>query len=97
MGPAWYWMISGRLVQFTTPRANRLNQGKTRIVSSMFQISPPTKFGEYDYYVVLYHAAKIPEETLKPIFDEAQWRALTRVFAQAKGMEAHLKRNGFIQ
>ncbi len=58
---------------------------------------PPTKFGEYDYYVVLYHAAKIPEETLKPIFDEAQWRALTQLFVTAKGMEAQLKRNGFIQ
>ena len=61
------------------------------------EADPPTKFGEYDYYVVLYHAAKLPEETLKPIFDDAQWRALTQVFAQAKGMEAHLKRNGFIQ
>jgi Zn-dependent oligopeptidase len=58
---------------------------------------PPAKFGQHDYYVVLYHAAKLPEEKLKPIFDDAQWRALTQMFAQAKGMEAHLKRNGFIQ
>lgn len=61
------------------------------------EAEPPAKFGQYDYYVVLYHAAKLPEEKLKPIFDDGQWRALTQLFAQARGMEATLKRNGFIQ
>jgi len=75
----------------------RDDQRKKLVKLLLEEPDPPTKFGEYDYYVVLYHAAKLPEETLKPIFDDAQWRALTRVFAQAKGMEAHLKRNGFIQ
>lgn len=56
----------------------------------------PNKFGQYDYYVVLCQAAHLPEEKLKPIFDEAQWQALRRLFAQAAGMEVALRRNGVI-
>ncbi len=60
------------------------------------ETEPPENYGQYGYYIVLYNAARIPEEKLKPIFDDAQWRALTQMFAQAKGMEAILKRNGLV-
>ncbi len=57
---------------------------------------PPRQFGQYDYYVVLYQAAKLDEGKLKPIFDDDQWRALTQLFAQIQGIEAHLKRTGVL-
>jgi hypothetical protein len=57
---------------------------------------PPNQFGQYDYYVVLYQAAQLGEEKLKPIFDDAQWRALTQLFAQMRGIEAHLKKIGVL-
>jgi hypothetical protein len=57
---------------------------------------PPAKFGQYDYYVVLYQAANLPEEKLKPIFDDVQWRLLTRQFQQAKGMEQFLQKGNFL-
>jgi hypothetical protein len=57
---------------------------------------PPRKFGQYDYYVVMYQASKLPEAKLKPIFDDAQWRLLTQQFTQAKGMEQFLKNGDFL-
>jgi len=61
------------------------------------ETEPPTKFGQYDYYVVLYKAAKLPKEKLQPIFDDGQWRAVTQLLAHGRGMEATLRTNGFIQ
>jgi hypothetical protein len=60
------------------------------------ETQPPKKFGQYDYYVVMHQAAKVPEGKLKPIFDDAQWRALRQQFRQARGMEAFLQKNGFL-
>ena len=44
----------------------------------------------------LYQAGTLEEEKLKPIFDNAQWRAIKQLLAQGKAMEAHLKSNGFV-
>ena len=62
------------------------------------ETQPPRRFGQsqYDYYVVLFQAAKLPENKLKPIFDDAQWRALSQQFAQAKAMERTLRKNGIV-
>ena len=58
-----------------------------------YETQPPRKFGQYDYYVVMYQLSKLPEEKLKPIFEEAQWRLLSKQFQQARGMEQFLKQN----
>jgi hypothetical protein len=57
---------------------------------------PPRNYGRQDYYVVLLQAAKLPEAKIRPIFDDAQWRLLSRQFAQAKAMERNLKDNGYV-
>jgi hypothetical protein len=57
---------------------------------------PPQMFGQYDYYVIMLQVARLPEEQVKPIFDDAQWRALSQHLQQAKGMEPFLKQNGFL-
>ena len=36
--------------------------------------SPPRKFGEYDYYGLMFQVSKLPEKELKPIFDESNGR-----------------------
>jgi hypothetical protein len=48
------------------------------------ETQPPEHYGQYGTYIVLNKAASLPEEKLKPIFDDAQWRALTKMFEQAK-------------
>jgi hypothetical protein len=61
---------------------------------------PPRSFGDAsDIAVLLFQASRIPTEKIKPIFDEAQWRTMTRWMAAYKigaGGEAVLKRHGFV-
>jgi hypothetical protein len=61
------------------------------------QTEVPKKYGQYAYNLVMIHASKLPEEEMKAIFDEAQWRALKQTFDQCRGMERHLERQGLLQ
>jgi hypothetical protein len=56
---------------------------------------PPANFSQYDGFVALVQAARIPEEKLKPLFDATQLKLLKKYFEQAKGIEPFLKANGF--
>lgn len=56
----------------------------------------PAAFGQYDLYVVLAQAARLPEERLKPIFDEPQWKLFKTQLDQARGLEHFLKTNGLL-
>ena len=58
--------------------------------------SPPWSFGQYDYYVVMIQMCRLPEERLKPIFDEVQWRVLSQQFNQVRQVEPHLKKIGVL-
>lgn len=72
-------------------------QQRQRFVKLLLdETEPPRKFGQQAYYAVLYLASTLEEEKLKPIFDDAQWRAVKQLFSQGKAMKAHLKSNGFI-
>ena len=56
----------------------------------------PTRFGQYDYYLVLYQAGKIPEAKLKPLFEDKQWALLKRQLNQRRGMEQFLRSQGLL-
>lgn len=62
----------------------KLLQEETRI---------PRKVGTYDFYVVQYQLANIPEEKLKPLFDKQQWQSMQQQIAQGRGMEQFLRTN----
>jgi hypothetical protein len=57
---------------------------------------PPRIFGRYDYYVIMVQAAKLPQEKLKAIFDEAQLRALNQLLQQVSQIEHVLKQQGVL-
>ncbi|QEH32593.1 hypothetical protein OJF2_10720 [Aquisphaera giovannonii] len=57
---------------------------------------PPERFGQYDYYLVLYLAGRIPEEKLRPILGDQQWKFLERQLAQGRGMEQFLRQQGML-
>jgi hypothetical protein len=61
------------------------------------ETKPPRRYGQYDYYVVMWQASHLPEAKLKPLFDETQWKLLNRQFTQVKGMEPFLKQNGYLE
>jgi hypothetical protein len=56
----------------------------------------PREFGQNDYQVALLQAAKVSEEKLKPIFDEAQWRVLGKHFEQVRALEPVIRQNGYV-
>ena len=58
------------------------------------ETKPPKRFGPYDYYVVTVQMAKLPEEKLKPLFDDAQWRMLRQQLNNMRAMEQWLKQSG---
>ena len=57
---------------------------------------PPKEFGQYDHYVVLLQAARLPKQKLRAIFDESQLEALKPLFEQAAGLEPTLKQQGVL-
>jgi hypothetical protein len=56
----------------------------------------PTRFGQYDYWLVMYQAGKIPDSKLKAIFDDKQWGFVNRQLNQMRGMEQFLRNNGML-
>jgi hypothetical protein len=59
----------------------------------MRETQPPKKFGQYDILFIQYQMSRLPEASLQPIFDDAQWRGLRVRLANARTMEALLERN----
>ena len=57
---------------------------------------PPVRFGPYDRSVVMLQAARIPEDKLKPLFDDHQWKVLSRQLQKARELEPFLKSSGML-
>lgn len=75
----------------------RADQRKKLVKLILDETPPPRKYGQYDYYIVLHQASRLPEAKLRPIFDAPQWKLIGAQFQQAKGMEPFLKQNGFLE
>lgn len=56
----------------------------------------PRSFGQNDYQVVILQASKLPEEKLKPLFDDRQWQTINQQFVQIRRLEENLKTGGYI-
>jgi hypothetical protein len=57
---------------------------------------PALRSSEYDWYVVVVQAAKIPDGKLKPILDKAQMTYVKKITGQARGMEPTLRQMGVL-
>jgi hypothetical protein len=57
---------------------------------------PPKRFGQYDWYVILYQAGKIPDERYEQIIDAAQMKPLKQSLQQGIGMDQWLKQQKLI-
>ena len=62
----------------------------------MSETQLPTRFGQYDYYLVMYQAGQIAEAKLKPLFEDRQWALLNRQLNQMRGMEQFLRNQGLL-
>jgi hypothetical protein len=54
----------------------------------------PRKTGNYGYYILMYQMSQLPEEKLKPLFDEAQWKVIGKQLVQFKGWGQWLRQSG---
>jgi hypothetical protein len=52
--------------------------------------------GVYDFYLVMYHIGRLPEDKIKPLFSAAEWKILDRQLAQYKGIVPNLRANGML-
>jgi len=62
----------------------------------MSETQTPTRFGQYDYYLVMYQAGQIAEAKLKPLFEDRQWALLNRQLNQMRGMQQFLQNQGLL-
>ncbi|HLJ97118.1 MAG TPA: hypothetical protein VKU02_28395 [Gemmataceae bacterium] len=70
-------------------------QRRELITLLMNQTKPPRKSGQAaQYYFIMYQLGRLPEEKLKPLFDNAQWKVVSRQLNQFKGLEPFLRQSG---
>jgi hypothetical protein len=60
------------------------------------ETKPPRRSGQYDYYVFMYQFGRIPEEKIKPLLSDTQWKVLDRLLAQYKAVVPNLRQNGLL-
>jgi Spy/CpxP family protein refolding chaperone len=60
------------------------------------ETQPALRSSQYDWYVVVVQAAKIPDSKWKPILDQAQMTYVKKITGQARGMEATLRQMGVL-
>jgi hypothetical protein len=58
------------------------------------ETKPPRKASQYDYYFVMFQVGRLPEEKLKPLFDNLQWKVVNQHLNQFRGMEPTLRQWG---
>jgi hypothetical protein len=56
----------------------------------------PRKFGEYDYYGVMFQVSRLPEARVRPIFDAGQWAKLQVHLNEAVRLQNTLEQGGFV-
>ena len=61
----------------------------------MDESQPPSAFGQYDQYLIMYHLGRL-ESKIKPLVEESQWKQLQVQFNQYRGMEQFLIQNGLL-
>jgi len=84
------------LTQLESSILLRAEQRQRLVKILVEETEPPKKFGQYDYNLILFQAAKLGEAKLKPILDDAQWQSLKRMLDQNRGMEMFLRQQGFL-
>lgn len=69
-------------------------QGITRVL--LAETRPSVKMGDMDHYVILSQMALLPEEMLRPFFQDAQWKALQVQFQEVRNLEKYLREQGYL-
>ena len=74
-------------------RSLGLTDGQRRRLETVLleETRVPENLAAYDYAIVMYRASLIPEARIRPVFDEVQWRVMSRELASFKNQERWLR------
>jgi hypothetical protein len=79
-------------------RSLGLTDGQRRRLETVLleETRVPENLVTYEYAIVMYQASLIPEARIRPVFDEVQWRVMSRELASFKNQERWLRAGGLI-
>jgi hypothetical protein len=60
------------------------------------ETKPTRASGQYEFYLVMYQIDRIPEEKIKTLLTDPQWKVLNRLLAQYQGVVPNLRQNGLL-
>jgi hypothetical protein len=70
---------------------------RRELVALLTSETKPTRAsGQYEFYLVMYQIGRIPEEKIKPLLTDPQWKVLNRLVAQYQGVVPNLRQNGLL-
>jgi Spy/CpxP family protein refolding chaperone len=72
------------------------DQRQKLVALLLAETRPPRRLGQYDLQVVMVQFSRLPDEKLRSLLDESQWRALRNQLDQARGYEQFLIKQGLI-
>jgi hypothetical protein len=84
--------LAVRIMELNAPL--RAAQRRALIALLLQVTKPPRKTAQYAYYALQYRLSQLPEEKLKPLFDDAQWKVVSAQLNQFKGIRQWLKQSG---
>jgi hypothetical protein len=58
------------------------------------EIKPLRATGQYDFYVTMFQIGRLPEEKVKALMTDAQWKPFSKQLAQYKGIMPNLRQEG---
>ena len=89
--------VEWALASFWSGRSTLTDEQIRRFVSLMTEKTRPLKrYGPHDFDAIWLQASKLPEEKLKPIFDDVQWYIVSNLFRQLKQRERILSAEGYL-
>ena len=67
-------------------RSLGLTDGQRRRLEAVLleETRAPENLATYDYAIVMYQASLIPEARIRPVFDDVQWRVMSRELASSR-------------
>lgn len=86
-------LITG-LEQFTPMTATQRDELRKLLLEHS---KPATRSSQYDRYMLLYQISTVPEDKLKALLDEAQWKSLAPALRNGKAYKQMLEMQGLLE
>jgi hypothetical protein len=76
--------------------APMLDAQRQKLITCLTQETRPAPItGPYTSYYLIWQLGQLPDEKLKPLFDDAQWKVVNRFLVQYQGFENLLRQAGY--